>query len=132
MGVVIRTGDVDWRKFFLKEKEEKGIRLKTFCIDDIMLGLIEMEPDYLSHEFHKHEEEQVGFVLQGKRQLFWIDENGERSEVIEKGSLYVIGANELHGTRPLGGEKFVVLEIWSPPPRRHMEIAVKAKEWGKL
>ena len=93
--------------------------------DNIMLGLIEMEPDYPGHEFHKHDEEQLGFVLRGKRELFWFDENGEKSEIIEKGSLYVISANEIHGTRPLGCDTFAALEIWLPAPQRHTKIAVK-------
>jgi mannose-6-phosphate isomerase-like protein (cupin superfamily) len=128
MGVVIKTDGVDWRKLFFEGNEVEGVRLKMFCGNRIMVGLIEMEPDCLSHESHKHEEEQLGFVLQGKREFYWIDQDGEKSEVIEKGSLYIIGPNELHGTRPLGGEKFIVLEIWSPPPQRFMEMAIKARK----
>jgi len=128
MGIVIKTDDVDWKKLFFEGKEVKGVRFKMFSGNKVMLGLIEMEPDSVSHDFHKHEEEQLGLVLQGKRQFFWVDEDGEKSEVIEKGSIYIIGSNEVHGTRPLGGEKFIVLEIWSPPAQRYMEIAVKAKK----
>jgi quercetin dioxygenase-like cupin family protein len=128
MGTVIRTENIDWGKLFFEGKEVKGVRLKLFCGDRVMAGLIEMEPDCLSHEFHRHEEEQVGLVLQGKREFFWGEQGEEKSEVIEKGSLYLISPNELHGTKPLGNEKFVVLEIWSPPAQRFMEIAIKAKK----
>ena len=128
MGTVIKTAGVDWRKLFFEGNEVAGIRLKLFSGDRVMAGLIEMEPDCPSHEAHKHEEEQFGFVLQGKRQLYWIDRDGEKSEVIEKGSFYVIGPNEVHGTRPLGGEKFIVLEIWSPPPQRFAKLAVKTNK----
>ncbi len=127
MGLVIKTKEVDWKKFFYEGKEEKGIQFKPISGERVMVGVIEMDPDWPGHGFHKHDDEQIGFVLQGKRQFFWVDEEGEKSEVIEEGSLYIMRPNELHCSKPLGDEKYVVLEIWSPPPERFKEIAIKVK-----
>ena len=127
MGLVIKTEEMDWEKFFYEGKEEKGIQFKPIAGERVMVGVIEMDPDWPGHGFHKHDDEQIGFVLQGKRQFFWVDEEGEKSEVIEKGSLYIMRPNELHCSKPLGGEKYVALEIWSPPPERFMQIAIKGK-----
>ena len=130
MGIVIKTGDVDWEKFVFEGEEEKGVRMKAFCGDKVMIGIFETSPDYPGHRFHKHDDEQIGFVLQGKRRFFWVDEGGEKSEVLEKGCIYILKSNELHCSKPLGSEKFVVMEIWSPPPQRYMEIAIKGKNRG--
>ena len=59
---------------------------------------------------HSHPHEQVGMVYRGRAKL----RIGDEERVVEKGDFYCIPANVSHGDTCIGGEPFVMLDIFYP------------------
>jgi quercetin dioxygenase-like cupin family protein len=87
----------------------KGVKRKVFYQDRMMLVCFEIDPP-VTFPMHKHEHEQLGFVLQGKAK-FTI---GEDTKIIEPNTFYKIPSNVEHGAEILGSEKAIFIDIFSP------------------
>jgi quercetin dioxygenase-like cupin family protein len=59
---------------------------------------------------HSHRHEQVGMVYSGKAVL----KIGEEERVVGKGDFYCIPANVPHSDTCIGGEPFIMLDIFYP------------------
>ena len=104
-----------WEKLEDLEAKEiaKGIKRKLFyCENDprMMIVCFEIDSPPMTFPMHKHEHEQLGFVLQGKAK-FTI---GKETKIIEKNTFYRIPPNVEHGAEILGPEKGIFLDIFSP------------------
>jgi quercetin dioxygenase-like cupin family protein len=59
---------------------------------------------------HSHPHEQIGVVYAGKAKL----RIGDEERVVQKGDFYCIPADVPHGDTCIGGEPFVMLDIFYP------------------
>lgn len=66
---------------------------------------------------HSHPHEQIGMVHSGKAIL----RIGEEEKVVDKGDFYCIPPNLPHSDTCIGGEPFVMLDIFSPPREDFVE-----------
>lgn len=85
--------------------------------EKVMFLLVEMEPGSVI-PLHSHPHEQMGICLKGKVEF----QSGEKTVVVEPDTVYVIPSNEKHGAKPIGKEKAVVLEVFSPPREDYLAI----------
>ncbi len=111
-----------WEKLKDLEAKEiaKGIKRKLFyCENDprMMIVCLEIESPPVTFPMHKHEHEQLGFVLQGKAK-FTI---GEETKIVEKNTFYKIPSNVEHGAEILGPEKGVFIDIFTPIRKDFLE-----------
>jgi quercetin dioxygenase-like cupin family protein len=60
---------------------------------------------------HSHSHEQIGVVYSGKAIL----RIGDEEKIVDKGDFYRIPVNVPHGDTCIGGEPFVMLDIFCPP-----------------
>ena len=111
-----------WEK--LNEMEAKeiapGITRKLFYSENnprMMIVCLEIESPPVSFPIHKHEHEQLGFVLQGKAK-FTI---GKETKIVEKNTFYRIPPNVEHGAEILGPEKGIFIDIFSPIRKDFLE-----------
>jgi quercetin dioxygenase-like cupin family protein len=66
---------------------------------------------------HSHPHEQIGMVHSGKAIL----RIGEEEKVVDKGDFYYIPPNVPHSDTCIGGEPFVMLDIFCPPREDFVE-----------
>ncbi|KPJ50973.1 MAG: hypothetical protein AMJ41_00560 [candidate division Zixibacteria bacterium DG_27] len=66
---------------------------------------------------HSHPHEQIGMVYSGKAIL----RIGEEERIVDKGDFYRIPADVPHSDTCIGGEPFVVLDIFCPPREDFIE-----------
>ena len=85
--------------------------------ENVMFLLVEMEPGSVI-PLHSHPHEQMGICLKGKVEF----QGGEKTFIVEPKTVYVIPPNEKHGAKPIGEEKTVVLEVFSPPREDYLGI----------
>ncbi|MFX1518347.1 MAG: cupin domain-containing protein [Promethearchaeota archaeon] len=88
----------------------EGVKRKVFYCERMMIVCFEIEQPPMTFPMHKHEHEQLGFVLQGKAK-FTI---GDETKIIEKNTFYKIPSNVEHGAEILGPEKAIFIDIFSP------------------
>ena len=74
---------------------------------------------------HKHVEEQLGFVLEGK--LEFIVGPNHASHIAEAGTVFYFESNEIHGVRNTL-EKTVVIDIFGPVRKDYLHLAVRMTE----
>tara|TARA_Y100000588_G_scaffold231_2_gene260 strand:+ start:6876 stop:7202 length:327 start_codon:yes stop_codon:yes gene_type:complete len=102
-------------KYFYSEEEAKsrelapGVKLKTMWGENIMMSLVELEPNSVV-PMHSHTNEQAGLVLEGEF-VFII---GEESKVVKAGEYYIIPGGINHSVEA-GNEPSKALDIFSPP-----------------
>ncbi|MDQ1280006.1 MAG: hypothetical protein QG670_1268 [Thermoproteota archaeon] len=85
--------------------------------EKVMFLLVKMEPRSVI-PIHSHPHEQMGICLEGKVEF----QSGDKTFIVEPETVYVIPPNEKHGTKPIGKEKAVVLEVFSPPREDYLGI----------
>ncbi len=100
-----------WEKLEELEAKEiaKGIKRKLFYCEKMMIACFEIAPP-ATVPMHKHEHEQLGFVLQGKAKF----KIGEETKIIEKNTFYKLPSNVEHEVEILGPEKGIFIDIFSP------------------
>ena len=77
--------------------------------EKMMMVLSATLPGY-SVPTHSHPHEQIGVVYSGKAEL----RIGDEQRVVQKGDFYCIPANTPHSDTCVGGEPFVMLDIFYP------------------
>ena len=92
-----------------------GITIRTLWGDNVMMSLIENEPDADVPE-HTHPHEQAGMVLEGE---FDMSIDGEWVRM-RKGMSYVIPGGVPHALKAIG-QRGLVLDIFSPPREDYKE-----------
>jgi quercetin dioxygenase-like cupin family protein len=98
----------------------KGVELRTFSGDRVMMSFVTFEPDGVVPE-HEHPHEQMGTVMEGAFELV-ID--GE-ARVVRSGDAYQIPGGVPHSARGIG-EHAVALDIFSPVREDYRDAAIAA------
>jgi quercetin dioxygenase-like cupin family protein len=99
-----------------------GVVARPVHGERVTLGLIELAPGAVVPE-HSHENEQLGFLVEGSMTFTAGGETGE----IQPGGSWRILANVPHSV-VAGPEGAVVVEVFSPP--RHEWASIPASEPG--
>jgi quercetin dioxygenase-like cupin family protein len=98
--------------FSSKERQSKeivkGVRIRTFWGDKLMLSLVEMDRG-AEVPLHDHPHEQAGVVLEGQMELGI----GLEKKLLKQGEMYVIPGNVKHYAKPVSGP-CKALDIFSP------------------
>jgi quercetin dioxygenase-like cupin family protein len=88
---------------------DPGITARSINGERITMALVDLDPDAPLPE-HNHENEQVGFVVQGGLTLTI----GGETRTLGPGDTYLIPSNVVHGG-VTGPEGAVVCDVFSPP-----------------
>ncbi len=98
----------------------KGVELRTFWGDNVMMSFVTFEPDGVVPE-HDHPHEQMGTVMEGAFELV-ID--GE-ARIVRGGDAYLIPGGVRHSARAIG-EPAVALDIFGPVREDYRDAAIAA------
>ncbi len=86
----------------------EGIRMRTPHGKNLMLSLVDMEPDS-EVPLHHHPHEQAGILISGKLQLTI----GQETRTVEPGAMYLIPGDVPHRAVAVDGPA-VVMDVFSP------------------
>ena len=75
----------------------------------LMLSHVTLQP-HSGAPLHKHAEEQMGIILEGKLEMTI----GDETRPLKKGDMYLVPPNVIHGTIA-HAEGALVLDTFSPP-----------------
>ena len=85
-----------------------GIRVKSVCLDNVMMTYMEFEPNMVLPE-HVHPHEQITMIHRGKLEMT-VD---GQTRIMEQGDVVVVPANVTHRARTLD-EPTIAIDAWSP------------------
>jgi quercetin dioxygenase-like cupin family protein len=87
----------------------KGVSTRVFFSDNVMLSVVELEPNAGGRP-HSHPEEQWGLCIEGEA----IRTQGDIEFAVKAGDFWYTPPNVMHSMRT-GDSKVVVLDIFGPP-----------------
>ncbi len=85
-----------------------GIRVKSVCLDNVMMTYMEFGPNS-DLPAHVHPHEQITMVHQGKLEMT-VD---GQTQIMETGDVVVVPANVTHSARTVE-EPTIAVDAWSP------------------
>jgi quercetin dioxygenase-like cupin family protein len=85
-----------------------GVLARVVNGDRVTIGFVEIDPDVLVPE-HRHENEQVGFVLRGSVTMVIAGQSRE----LRVGETYTIVSNVLHSAKA-GAQGVSVVDVFAP------------------
>jgi quercetin dioxygenase-like cupin family protein len=86
-----------------------GINARAVNGERITMALVELDPNQPVPE-HRHENEQMGFVVRGQMEM----RIGDETRLLTPGETYSIPGNTLHAVVLTGPEGCVVMDIFAP------------------
>jgi len=101
-------------KEFARKRE--GIFGKVISGKNAQLTWVKLEPGQATD--HKHNNEQIGYVLAGQIRITI----GKESQVLGSGDAYCISANIRHGFEALGSRPAEYFEVFSPPKEENLDL----------
>ncbi len=91
------------------QKKRDQVFIKSIMGGKLQLSFMRLEPG--ESTYHRHRQEQMGYILSGK---VTVTINGQ-TQVLSPGEPYYIPANVRHGFRVTDAEGVEYLEMFSPP-----------------
>ncbi len=85
-----------------------GIRVKSVCLDNVMMTYMEFEPNTDLPE-HAHGHEQITMIHRGRLEMT-VD---GQTKVMKEGDVVVVPANIIHSAKTLD-EPTIAVDAWSP------------------
>ena len=85
-----------------------GIRVKSVCLDNVMMTYMEFEPNMILPE-HVHSHEQITMVHQGKLEMT-VD---GQTRIMEQGDVVVVPPEITHSAQTLE-KPTIAVDTWSP------------------
>ena len=107
---------VDWEKIEWKNVR-KGVDRKAFTGDQVTLALHRLIPGQHEPFPHKHENEQVIYILGGTIDCFI----GDECVRLGPGGLAVVPPNVMHSLRIIGDTPVLNLDVFSPARPEYAE-----------
>jgi len=116
-GIVV----VDYQQLALT-RLDNGISYRPITVDDLGMSFMEL-PTEAQVEYHKHDDAQTTYVIEGRLRFFVRSDEGERTFEVGPGSVVGIPGGVLHRLEVLAPAR--VIESWAPGGR-HRAAAVVA------
>ncbi|MHA2143528.1 MAG: cupin domain-containing protein [Candidatus Thorarchaeota archaeon] len=114
---VLNTKEIDWKKHPLVPE----VSAKLVTGKNVMAQLVRLEKG-ATMEPHKHAEEQLGYVLEGKIE-FLVGPDKEL-HVVGAGSFFFFSSNEVHEVRSIL-ETALVVDVFSPIRKDYLDHAFR-------
>jgi quercetin dioxygenase-like cupin family protein len=86
-----------------------GINARAINGERLTMALVELDPNQPVPE-HRHENEQMGFVVRGQMEM----RVGDETRLLTPGETYSIPSNTPHAVVKTGPEGCVVMDIFAP------------------
>ena len=100
----------DWESIETRHPHNPKIGEKVVDGDNMQLVWAEFHPG-TQYRLHSHEREQFSFMVSGRLKLTV----GNETREIGPGEMWHAPSNVMHGGEPIGNEKVVFIDVYSPP-----------------
>lgn len=94
-----------------------GLDQRVLIADEDLMVVYVRIPSGTSFPMHQHPEAQIGFQVSGRAEI--TTDSG--SQVLEPGTAYYFAPNEPHGSRVVGDEPVVQIDVFHPVRQEYLE-----------
>lgn len=91
----------------------RGVRIWSISGQNMTLNYVELQPGAISNP-HRHENEQINYILQGSVEVIVGDEQ-RTCHLLKSGDVIVVSPNSKHQFKGMGSEVAAMIGILSPP-----------------